>query len=95
MAASDSFAWIETTKIDLQFWNFEKKKKKKPKKERKKKGMGVGEEEPKKKKRKKKKKKMNRNHKKKEVGYRGLTGGFLLLRIFSVAISVRPHVCLN
>ena len=25
--------------------------------------------------------------------YRGLTGGFLLLRIFSVAISMRPHVC--
>ena len=25
--------------------------------------------------------------------YRGLTGGFLLLRIFSVAISVSPHVC--
>ena len=24
--------------------------------------------------------------------YRGLTGGFLLLRIFSVAISVSPHV---
>ena len=23
----------------------------------------------------------------------GLTGGFLLLRIFSVAISVSPHVC--
>ena len=26
--------------------------------------------------------------------YRGLTGGFLLLRNFSVAISVSPHVCL-
>ena len=26
--------------------------------------------------------------------YRDLTGGFLLLRIFSVAISVSPHVCL-
>ena len=25
--------------------------------------------------------------------YRGLTGGFLSLRIFSVAISVSPHVC--
>ena len=25
--------------------------------------------------------------------YRGLTGGFLLLRNFSVTISVRPHVC--
>ena len=25
--------------------------------------------------------------------YRGLIGGFLLLRIFSVAISVSPHVC--
>ena len=25
--------------------------------------------------------------------YRGLTGGFLLLRNFSVAISVSPHVC--
>ena len=25
--------------------------------------------------------------------YRGFTGGFLLLRIFSVAISVNPHVC--
>ena len=25
--------------------------------------------------------------------YRGLTGGFLLLRIFSVGISVSPHVC--
>ena len=24
---------------------------------------------------------------------RGLTGGFLLLRIFSVAIFVSPHVC--
>ena len=24
---------------------------------------------------------------------RGLTGGVLLLRIFSVAISVSPHVC--
>ena len=24
--------------------------------------------------------------------FRGLTGGFLLLRIFSVAISVSPHV---
>ena len=24
---------------------------------------------------------------------RGLTDGFLLLRIFSVAISVSPHVC--
>ena len=26
--------------------------------------------------------------------YRGLTGGFLLLRNFSVTISVSPHVCL-
>ena len=26
-------------------------------------------------------------------GYRGLTGGFLLLQNFSVAISVSPHVC--
>ena len=25
--------------------------------------------------------------------YRGLTGGFLLLQNFCVAISVRPHVC--
>ena len=25
--------------------------------------------------------------------YRGLNGGFLFLRIFSVAISVSPHVC--
>ena len=25
--------------------------------------------------------------------YRGLTGGFLLLLNFSVAISVSPHVC--
>ena len=25
--------------------------------------------------------------------YRGLTGGFLLLRNLSVAISVSPHVC--
>ena len=25
--------------------------------------------------------------------YRGFTGGFLLLQIFSVAISVSPHVC--
>ena len=25
--------------------------------------------------------------------YRGLTGAFFLLRIFSVAISVSPHVC--
>ena len=25
--------------------------------------------------------------------YRGLTGGFLLLRIFSVAIYVSPQVC--
>ena len=25
--------------------------------------------------------------------YSGLTGGFLLLRIFSVAISASPHVC--
>ena len=25
--------------------------------------------------------------------YRGLTGGFLLLQIFSVAISVSRHVC--
>ena len=25
--------------------------------------------------------------------YRGLTGGFLLLQNFSVAISVSPHVC--
>ena len=27
------------------------------------------------------------------MAYCGLTGGFLLLRIFSVAISVSPHVC--
>ena len=27
------------------------------------------------------------------VFYRGLTGGFLLLQNFSVAISVSPHVC--
>ena len=27
------------------------------------------------------------------LAYRGLTGGFLLLRIFSVGISVSPHVC--
>ena len=26
-------------------------------------------------------------------GYRGLTGGFLLLQNFCVAISVSPHVC--
>ena len=26
--------------------------------------------------------------------YRGLTGGFLLLRNFSVAVSVSLHVCL-
>ena len=25
--------------------------------------------------------------------YRDLTGGFLLLRIFSVGISMSPHVC--
>ena len=25
--------------------------------------------------------------------YRGLTGGFLLLRNFSVTVSVSPHVC--
>ena len=25
--------------------------------------------------------------------YRGLSGGFVLLRIFSVAVSVSPHVC--
>ena len=25
--------------------------------------------------------------------YRGLTGGFLLLRNFSVALTVSPHVC--
>ena len=25
--------------------------------------------------------------------YRGLTGGFLLLQVFSVGISVSPHVC--
>ena len=25
--------------------------------------------------------------------YRGLTGGFLLLQNFSIAISVSPHVC--
>ena len=29
----------------------------------------------------------------KNIGYRGLTGGFLLLRNFSFAISVSPHVC--
>ena len=28
-----------------------------------------------------------------ELSYRGLTGGVLLLRIFSVGISVSPHVC--
>ena len=27
------------------------------------------------------------------LNYRGLTGGFLLLRSFSVAISVSPYVC--
>ena len=27
--------------------------------------------------------------------YRGLTGRFLLLQNFSVAISVSPHVCFN
>ena len=27
------------------------------------------------------------------TSYRGLTGGFLLLRVFSVAISVSPRVC--
>ena len=27
--------------------------------------------------------------------YRGLTGGFLWLKNFSVAISVSPHVCFN
>ena len=27
------------------------------------------------------------------LAYRGLTGGFLLLGNFSVAISVSPHVC--
>ena len=27
------------------------------------------------------------------LAYRGLTGGFLLFRNFSVAISVSPHVC--
>ena len=27
------------------------------------------------------------------ITYRGLTSGFLLLRIFSVAISISPHVC--
>ena len=27
--------------------------------------------------------------------YRGLTGGFLLLRNFSVAISVSPHACFS
>ena len=27
------------------------------------------------------------------LAYRGLTGGFLLLRISSVGISVSPHVC--
>ena len=27
------------------------------------------------------------------LSYRGLTGGFLLLRILSVAISGSPHVC--
>ena len=25
--------------------------------------------------------------------HRGLTGGFLLLRIFSIAFSVSPHIC--
>ena len=28
-----------------------------------------------------------------KLGYRGLTGGFLLLQNFSAAISVSPHVC--
>ena len=28
------------------------------------------------------------------VACRGLTGGFLLLRIFSVGISASPHVCI-
>ena len=28
-----------------------------------------------------------------QAKYRGLTGGFLLLQNFSVAISVSPHVC--
>ena len=28
-----------------------------------------------------------------QFAYRCLTGGFLFLRIFSIAISVRPHVC--
>ena len=28
-----------------------------------------------------------------ELGLTGLTGGFLLVRNFSVAISVSPHVC--
>ena len=27
--------------------------------------------------------------------FRGLTGGFLLPRIFSVVFSVNPHVCFN
>ena len=27
------------------------------------------------------------------MDYQGLTGGFLLLQNFSVAISVSPHVC--
>ena len=27
------------------------------------------------------------------TAFRGLTGGFLLLQNFSVAISVSPHVC--
>ena len=32
---------------------------------------------------------------KSNLAYRGLTGGFLLLQNFSVAISVSPHVCFN
>ena len=28
-----------------------------------------------------------------DQAYRGLTGGFLLIRVFSVAISVNTHVC--
>ena len=27
--------------------------------------------------------------------YRGLIGGFLMLRIFSVAIIVSPHICFS
>ena len=38
---------------------------------------------------------LNARHSRVVLGrdYRGLTGGFLLLRNFSVAISVSAHVC--